>query len=325
MPQAPQKKFPPCGQVSATRVAVIALALLYLCVPTLTGQVQPITNIVATSAANFEPGLPPPGSLGAIFCLGLKDIHGTIAANSVPLPRELAGVRVTIGGAPAPLLSVSAVNGYFQINVQTPQEAQFDERWDPQRVDVRIEQVAGPDQSRVAEGAATLPLRPKPGEFFMLSFGQSDSAYVYGQPAVFRASDFSLITSGNPARRKDILVAFATGLAPTEPVVPTGVAAPFAPLAQVPLIDGWPPGRLAKGTYVLLTGLSARPLYVGLAPGLVGVYQINFGLSGDEVPYDGVLYLRLARLECPAGSLGCRASRTTYWQSKGVLLPYRPE
>lgn len=158
MPQAPQKRFPHCGQSSATvatRLALIVLTLLALLVPRLTGQVQPITNIIATSAANFEVGVSQHGSISAIFCLGLQGIQGTVAANTVPLPRELAGVRVTIGGAAAPLFSVSAVNGYFQINVQTPLEAQFDERWDPKRVDVRIEQVAGPDQSRVADGHIT--------------------------------------------------------------------------------------------------------------------------------------------------------------------------
>jgi len=333
MPQAARKRFPHCWQASATeapRLALIALALLSLCVPRLTGQVQPITNIVATSAANFEPGLPPPGSLGAIFCLGLKDIQGTIAANTVPLPRELAGVHVTIGGAPAPLLSVSAVNGYFQINFQTPQETQTLGPAAPAWVEVRIEQLSALDRQRVAEGTATLRLRQKPGEFFMLTFGEPHQVYSVGQPAVLRASDFSLITPANPARPKDILVAFATGLGPTEPVVPTGVPAPFSPLAIVKRIEGYM-GFTAEGTLVRINGLDRVPLYVGLAPGLIGVYQVNFQLSGNEMAYDGAFYLDLHRIECigadaPGVAIRpCRPSPSTSWVSKVVLVPYKPD
>ncbi len=220
---------------------------------------------------------------------------------------------------------MSAVNGYFQINVQTPHEARLIEPADPPWVEVRIEQLSATDRHRVAEGSATLRLRQKPGDFFLLAFGEPHSAYMLGQPAVFRASDFSLITPSNPARRGDILTVFATGLAPTAPVIPTGAAAPFVPLAQVPFVDGWPLEEVAKGTVVVANSRKILPLFVGLAPGLVGVYQINFRLSGAELPYEGVFYLQIEGIECSEGSYSCRQSPTTYWQSKPVLVPYKPD
>src|ERR1035437_1972294 len=59
-----------------------------------------IGNITVTSAASFQPGVPPAGSIGTIFYTGLA-VKGVVGAAGVPLPRTLAGVTVSIGGAPA--------------------------------------------------------------------------------------------------------------------------------------------------------------------------------------------------------------------------------
>jgi len=74
-----------------------------------------IQNIVVTSGASFQIGLPHVGSIGTIFCTGLI-VKGVIPATTVPLPFTLAGVTVTVGGARAPLFAVAALSGYQQIN-----------------------------------------------------------------------------------------------------------------------------------------------------------------------------------------------------------------
>ena len=89
-----------------------------------------------------------------------------------------------------------------------------------------------------------------------------------------------------PARRGDTLVFYAIGLGPTVPVATSGAAAPSSPLAA------------ATGTWRVLFGqtgpfavgsVEATPLFVGLTPGFVGLYQVNVTIpqdapTGDAVP-----------------------------------------
>jgi hypothetical protein len=66
------------------------------------GQAGGIDDLRIVSAANLQPGLPPPGSLATLFCRGLREVEGTTLADGFPLPRELGGVRIWVGGAPRP-------------------------------------------------------------------------------------------------------------------------------------------------------------------------------------------------------------------------------
>jgi uncharacterized protein (TIGR03437 family) len=68
------------------------------------------------SAAHYNPGAAQsPGALSTLFGDFGQGVVPTIAG-TLPLPRQLAGVEVTIGGRPAPLLLVSP----GQINLQQP-------------------------------------------------------------------------------------------------------------------------------------------------------------------------------------------------------------
>jgi uncharacterized protein (TIGR03437 family) len=77
-----------------------------------------------------------------------------------------------------------------------------------------------------------------------------------------------LVSAQNPARPGEVLHAYATGLGPTSPAVPYGEAAPgqepFARLAS-PLVCTSGPSRT-----------QVEILFAGLAPGLVGVYQVDW-------------------------------------------------
>jgi len=66
-----------------------------------------------------------------------------------------------------------------------------------------------------------------------------------------------------PARPGKVISLYSTGLGPTSPVAPTGV-----------LLDSVL-YRLASSTTITIGGAPAQVLYAGLAPGLVGLYQIN--------------------------------------------------
>jgi uncharacterized protein (TIGR03437 family) len=170
-------------------------------------------NIVVTSASSFQVGIPARGSIGTIFCTGMN-ISGSVQANGVPLPWNLAGVSVTVGGANAPLFSVSGLSGYQQINFQVTEEAVFG---NDGSAAVAVTQNGN---TGIATAIAQFPTSP--GEFFTLPNSL--------RGAFQHASDYSVVTDANPAHAGETVIGYLTGLAGTVPVVPTGQASPFSPL-----------------------------------------------------------------------------------------------
>jgi len=141
--------------------------------------------------------MPARGSTGRIFCTGLS-LPDPVTANRTPLPYALAGVGVTIGGAPAPLFAVALLPGYQQINFQVPFEGQFQETQSGQG-----ESTAVVIQQNGNQGSATAPVSESPGEFFQL-VGTGYGIFQHG-------TDYSLVTKDNPAKPGEILVTYLTG------------------------------------------------------------------------------------------------------------------
>jgi uncharacterized protein (TIGR03437 family) len=99
-----------------------------------------------------------------------------------------------------------------------------------------------------------------------------------GAGAILHATDFSPVGVGAPARGGEYLVIYCTGLGPLRIPVISGESAPAVP-------------PLAETIYVpavRIGGLPANVVYSGLAPGFVGLYQINaqapVGLSTGNQP-----------------------------------------
>jgi uncharacterized protein (TIGR03437 family) len=103
-----------------------------------------------------------------------------------------------------------------------------------------------------------------------------------GQPAIFH-QDGSYVTRDNPANRDEELMIFATGLGPTTGgAVTTGSAAPLSPLAVTGTASVFFGDPSWKQAAIIVD-------WSGLAPGLVGIYQLNvrvpgFHISGDDLP-----------------------------------------
>ena len=104
--------------------------------------------------------------------------------------------------------------------------------------------------------------------------------FVNGVPAVTHASDFSLVTASNPAHPGEYLAVFCSGLGPVNPSVPAGQLAPLAPLQ----------GQ----AFAVVGGREINVQYAGLAPGSVGLYQVNFQLPSDTSPELLDLYIFVA-------------------------------
>lgn len=271
-------KIAPIENVNLRAVPHLLLAIFFVSV--VCGQIP--QNIVATSAASFQVGLPPSGSIGAIFCTGLQ-LQGIVAAQMLPLPTTLAGISVTVGGAPAPILAVADDGGYEQINFQVPQGI-----------------VATQNSTIIVvtqngnHGSAQVPISTSPGDFFLLSGGLG---------AFQHASDFSLVTEQNPARPGEIIVGYLTGLPGTNPAVPIGEPSPQTPLEVVPQANQMDDVNffaiLLNGTPIAPNSVSGLDnLFLGLSPGLVGVYQVNFMVPFSAAP--GNTNIQIQRDTCTA-------------------------
>jgi uncharacterized protein (TIGR03437 family) len=101
-----------------------------------------------------------------------------------------------------------------------------------------------------------------------------------GLAAVVRWNDGELVTPTNPIHPNDWLEIYLTGMGPTTPAVPAGLPGPSNPFAMVQT----PPS-------VTLGGYPLTVAYAGMAPGEVGVYQIDafvpFGVPlGMDIPLE---------------------------------------
>jgi uncharacterized protein (TIGR03437 family) len=99
-----------------------------------------------------------------------------------------------------------------------------------------------------------------------------------GLATITRADNGQLITPTNPVHLGDSIVIWATGLGRTSPPIDSGMPAPSDPLAGAVIAPS-----------VVLGGVGLDVQYAGLAPGSVGLYQINATVpksvpQGLEIP-----------------------------------------
>jgi uncharacterized protein (TIGR03437 family) len=140
--------------------------------------------------------------------------------------------------------------------------------------------------------------------------GASGSAPSNGLPCapLVTHADGSQVTSGNPAVGGEEMVAYAVGLGLTTPPVPTGQSAATAtPTSEVFILDfNFRPNALATQPMQPPCSCPASercpcptapiPVYSGLTPGYVGLYQINFIVPASPVdmqPCSGTVYSNL--------------------------------
>jgi len=207
-------------------------------------------DAVIVNTASYESGISP-GALATIFGNNLTTVSGAVLANTNPLPTSLAGVEVSVSGYSAPIYGIAYTGGEDQISIQVPYEAP-----------------TGP-------GAAEIQVFDKGvlvADFFTDSFTEDPGIFTYnGNFAIAEASDYSLIGPNNPAIPGEPLVLYVTGLGPLTLDLVDGYGSPTSP----------PFAQTIDPFQVILDGESCNVFFSGLAPGFVGLYQINFDVPSD--------------------------------------------
>jgi uncharacterized protein (TIGR03437 family) len=206
---------------------------------------QGITN--SASSAPFTAGI----SNGQFITLyGSNLAQGTAVATALPLPTTLGSVqKVSINGYNAPIYYVSPT----QISVIAPFENTFS-----------IAQIQVTNNG-TQSNTVTVPVNMStPGVFTLDSrfggLGPGGLGYAAAEHA-----DYSVVSDSNPAQPGETIQIYVTGLGNVYPPNPDGAAGPTNPLSNT------------TNQFTIDFGGTAAPApaFVGLAPALAGLYQIN--------------------------------------------------
>ncbi len=205
---------------------------------------------VVLNAASFLPGISP-GGLATIYGQNLTGVTGIEYAGSNPLPTQLADVSVLVNGVPAPIYGIYGGAPEDQISFQVPYETQ------------------------VGQGTAQVEVLNNGTTLFTIqtdSYTEDPGIFVYGGGyAVAELPDYSVIGPNNPAYPGDTITLYTTGLGPLTLNLTDGYGSPTSP----------PFAETVDPFQVELEGESCTVTYSGLAPGFVGLYQVNFIVPSD--------------------------------------------
>ena len=267
----------------------IALAALLAAAPVYPDTATPLVAKAGYGVLNPLPVAP--GQILTFFVAGIGDtITKPILAEGERLPTTLAGISVRLY-QPQPVLfpilelrpmSTCPVYPFLQrpcgkmlaVTVQVPFE-----------IVENLPFSARPDfpaQLTVLEGSTqsgAVDLLPMENQIHLLRACDLERTAqinrVCGTPIVSHA-DGKLLSETNPAQPGETLVMYALGLGRTDPPVPTGVRSPSTL------------SRVADISVDYIFGLNLTPSsnpeerlpvhvdFVGLVPGSVGLYQVNF-------------------------------------------------
>ena len=222
-----------------------------------------ITSAGLVNGASFRGPFPAPGSLASLF--GSNLAATSAVAEALPLPAMLGDVSVHLNNFTAPLFSVSPQ----QINFQVPWE------------------LLGQTQASLTVTADGRTSRPVTIYFSAFAPGLfSTNSQGVGQGAILINNSWEVAApigafagrTARPARRGEFVTIFSTGLGTvTNP--PASGAAPAAEQLST----------TTTSAAVTIGGITARVSFAGLAPGFVGLYQVNVQVpentpAGSAVP-----------------------------------------
>ena len=239
-----------------------------------------------------------PGAVTPILAQTLYLANGlgltTVAAGSlVRLTGSVTGTvdslqgKISLNNLPMPILGVSGTN----ITAQVPWEV---------RAGQTNFQIDLPSQS---------PFYPSAGSVVVLSirpqFETADVRTPFLAGFKFITEDFSGPAT-NPLPAGAILHAYMTGLGPVSGPVTTGVPASATTLNPIQ-------GTLS--CQFLPQASAAQTLFAGLAPGLIGIYQVDFQLANEGSP------VTVTGLTCTETFQGQRATFSAFSAGTGVVPP----
>ncbi len=223
---------------------------------------------IQNAAASVSPAILTPGTFATIY--GVQLAAQPAQAMGAPFPVTLGGVSVLVNGIQAPLYYVSPT----QIDFVVPWEVTGTQA-------TIIVQVSGFTSNGVI--VAIAPSAPQIFTVNQQGTGQAD-ALIAGTTSL--AAPVGAFPGSRPVQRGEYISLYATGLGAVQNQPADGSAANgLSPTVQTPYVGF---GCLGKDGSVLIC-VDGPVQFSGLAPGFVGLYQVNvqvpsFAITGDAVP-----------------------------------------
>jgi len=197
-----------------------------------------------TNGASFAAGSLVPGEIATVFGSNLTSSTGINLTSSLPLPTSFLNSTVLVNGCAAtPLFAVDNVSGQQQINFQAPWEIAGQ-----QAVAVQIVNNGG-----ISPAIDVPVLAAQPGIINYSSGGNTYGAILH--------ADYSLATTASPATAGETVLIYGTGLGAVSTPQQDGTAAKGESTIALPTVT--------------IGGTAAMVTFSGLAPGFVGLNQVN--------------------------------------------------
>lgn len=213
-----------------------------------------------SNAANFQTTTLAPNTIASLFAQGGTFTDTTAVFSGFPLPTELGDLQVLLDERPASLFFVSE----RQINFFVPADA-------PTSGTVEILVIRRSTNQVLASG--TMQMNSQAPGFF------TSTATGRGQISAIN-EDGTVNSSTNPVARGQVISLYGTGLGRVSNAPQDGRPAPSGPLAE---------GARPDVSFNLLPARPDDVLYSGLAPGFVGLWQLNVRVPmttppGNQIP-----------------------------------------
>ncbi len=250
-------------------------------------------GVTATNAANFLRSTMVPGMIASLFAsnIGTKQFGGSpTSATTVPLPKVLNGLQVTINDIVCPIFYADD----SQMNIQMP--------WSlgtSGTANIAIVEVA---TGRVVGAAIVALATVNPGLFTSDGTGKGAAAAIN--------SDGTVNSSKNPAAQGSYITLYGTGQGPVNGTLPADGAA----------ASGTQNTTQRAPTVIMNVGPipDGDVQYSGLAPGLVGVWQINARIPDNAPPSTATAPIQVIVLQdsTPSGGGGLGRPVTLYIKQK---------
>jgi len=200
------------------------------------------------SAASFAANQPlAPGAYAAIFGTNLS--QSSSASQQLPLNAQLGVTSVTLAGQPLPLLNVTNLGTYQQINAVIPYDIPANS----------TQQIVVQTGSSISVPQTVMIATAQPAIFTQNSSGSGAGIFT-----AVKSDGVTPVPAGTPVSANDVITIYCTGLGAVNPPVPAGSAAPSAPLSNT-----------VNQATARLGGVPATVLFAGLAPGFAQLYQMN--------------------------------------------------
>lgn len=221
----------------------------------------------AVNPASYLPQVAP----GGLLTLFGNNMGSSASSDTPPYPVLRGGACVTLGTTPAPLIMTAP----GQINAQIP----------PELAAGRYSVVVRNIDKKAASNTFNLTVSKYAPAVFVAADGTPAILHLDGTP----------VTRDNPASRDEELVIYATGLGATKGgKVTAGQPAPSSPLAVTDKVQVFFGNPGYKEAAIIVE-------WSGLAPGKVGMYQINIRVPGAHINGDALpVQIRIGGVNSPS-------------------------